>query len=76
MGWTKWTMKSIEHIKFKNDYAREEFIITVVRPEIPEEDVYHGHWNDHDKPKSKNQKYLTTEYGKKFIQNRSKNSQT
>ena len=33
-------LKSYDHIKFKNDYVREEFIITVDRPEIPEEDIY------------------------------------
>ena len=41
-------MKSYEHITFRNDYIREEFIITAVRPDIPEEDVYHGSRSDYD----------------------------
>jgi len=47
-------LKSYDHIKFKNDYVREEFIITVDRPEIPEEDVYvEGNYDgNYDDPKS------------------------
>ena len=45
-------LKSYDHIAFKNDYAREEFIITAVRPEIPEENVYHGIISDYDRHKS------------------------
>jgi len=45
-------MKSYEHINFKNDSIREEFVITIDRPDIPEENIYHGNKSDYDNVKS------------------------
>jgi ATP-dependent DNA helicase RecG len=35
-------MKSYDHITFENNYTKEEFIVTVIRQEIPEDSVYDG----------------------------------
>jgi hypothetical protein len=45
-------MKSYDHITFENNYTKEEFIVTVIRQEIPEESVYDESNSDYDEEKS------------------------
>ncbi|GHT01899.1 ATPase AAA [Bacteroidia bacterium] len=37
-------MKSYDHISFENNYTTEEFIATIVRPDIPDESNYDGNY--------------------------------
>jgi predicted HTH transcriptional regulator len=41
-------MKSYDHITFENNYTKEEFIVTVVRQEIPEDSDYDESKSDYD----------------------------